>query len=373
LIDKHRLKTMACSEAALFQGRRGLFEARGFPEKIAASATYFAFATWFPALLPIAPFLLLTGAGPEGCLVLDLLACVVQKPLPLFELTRGGFLSLDVTTQPTLLIRQGRLTESTWSILCASNHPNAQISTTNGIKKIYCTKALYLGDESMAAGTDDGLLRIDIPPSHGRLPVLDANEKLRLSAEFQPQMRAYYERNATQVRDSAFYLPDFSSPLRILSRALGAPLAGAPELQNALGPLLHELQESMNATLWLDPKCVVIEALLFWSHKRETAAAHVGAIAETANAILQGRGENTQLEAKAVGATLRRLGLVPKRDRQGYAIRLDDTVRRQVHRLASQFAVASVQEGMMRCDHCAECFSCESVGDEKNASSLQTG
>jgi hypothetical protein len=365
---------MACSEAvALFRGVRGLLEVRGFPEKIAVFATYFAFATWFPALLPIAPVLLLTGAGPEGCLLLDLLGCVVQNPLPLFELNRSGFLSLDLTAQPTLLIRQECLSELTWSLLCASNHPNAQISMTNGIKKIYCTKALYLGDESMAAGTDDGLLRIDIPPSHGRLPVLDANEKLRLSAEFQSQMRGYQEQNATQVRDATFYLPDFSSPIRIVSRALGAPLAGAPELQTALGPLLRELQESLNATLWWDPKCVVIEATLFWCHKREVKLAHVGAIAETANAILHGRGESIQLEAKAVGSTLRQLGLVPKRDRHGYAIGLDETVRRQIHRLASQFAVASVQEGMMRCDHCAECFSCESVGDEKNASSLQTG
>jgi hypothetical protein len=361
---------MSCSETTLFQGVRGIFDSHDFHERAALSATYFAFSTWFSESLPIAPCLFLTGAAPEARLLLELLECVVHKPLSLSELTRGGFLSIDISSAPTLLIQQNYVSDSLWSLLRASIHRDAQVSTPSGVQKIYCAKAIYLGNESNAVELDDGFLRVDIAPSHNRLPILEADERLNLSTEFQSRMRAFQERYAIQVRDSKFDLPEFSSPIRILVRALGAPMVAVPELQIALGPLLREYQDSMKAALWFDPTCVVIEAALFRSHQDQTERIHVGEIANTANAILTGRGETLQLEAKEAGLILRKLGLLPKRDKSGFAIRFDETIRQHIHHLANQFGVATVQEGVMSCAHCAGFVSVE-PSDERHPGTIE--
>jgi hypothetical protein len=340
--------------ADLFAGILGVVKARGFADTAALTATYFAFFTWFSAFLPCAPYLLITGAGPEARLLLELLECVVRHPLPLFELTRGGFLSIDMNSEPTLLIVQEDITDSLWKLLRASNHRNAQISGANGTRKIYCAKAIYLADESTRVRSDHSLLQINLSPLRGRLPILEAEEKKELSAEFQAKMQSYRQRNFVQVRDSQFDLPEFSSPIRILARVLGAPIVAAPELQGALGTLLRDYEESIRAAPWVDPRCVVIEAVLLRSHDGQTERVHVGEITSTANVILKVRGEAVQLEAKEVGGILRQLGLSPMRDRKGFAIRLNESIRRHIHQLASRFAVATVQEGTVLCAHCAE-------------------
>jgi hypothetical protein len=340
--------------AELFAGILGVVKARGFVDTAALTATYFAFFTWFSAFLPWAPCLLVTGAGPEARLLLELLECVVRHPLPLFELTRGGFLSIDMNSEPTLLIVQEDITDSLWKLLRASNHRNAQISGANGTRKIYCAKAIYLADESIGVRSDHGLLQINLSPFRGQLPILEADEKRELSAEFQAKMQSYRQRNFVQVRDSRFDLPEFSSPIRILARVLGAPIVAAPELQGALGTLLREYEESIRVAPWVDPRCVVIEAVLLRSHDDQTERVHVGEITRTANVILKVRGETVQLEAKEVGGILRQLGLSPLRDRKGFAIRLNESIRRHIHQLASRFAVATIQEGTVLCAHCAE-------------------
>ena len=340
--------------AELFAGILGAFKARGFADTAALTATYFAFSTWFSAFLPCAPCLLISGPGPEARLLVDLLECVVRDPLPISELTRGGFVSIDMNSEPTLLIVQEDITDSLWKLLRASNHRNAQISGANGSRKIYCAKAIYLADESTGVRSDHSLLQINLSPLRGRLPILEADEKEELSAEFQAKLQSYRQRNFVQVRNSRFDLPEFSSPIRILARVLGAPIVAAPELQGALGTLLREYEESIRVAPWVDPRCVVIEAVLLRSHDDQTERVHVGEITRTANVILKGRGETVQLEAKEVGGILRQLGLSPMRDRNGFAIRLNESIRHHIHQLASRFAVATVQEGTVLCAHCAE-------------------
>jgi hypothetical protein len=104
----------------------------------------------------------------------------------------------------------------------------------------------------------------------------------------------------------------------------------------------------------VDPRCVVIEAVLLRSHDDQTERVHVGEITRIASVILKVRGEAVQLEAKEVGAILRQLGLSPMRDRKGFAVRLNESIRHHIHQLASRFAVATVQEGTVLCAHCAE-------------------
>jgi hypothetical protein len=348
------------SSSVLFTAVLDLFKSRGFHEKVALTSTYFVFSTLFSACLPVAPCLLITGARPEARLLLELFQCLVSNPLPLFELTRREFLSIDINLEPTVLIDDDGISASMWKLLRASNHRNARVLSSTGMQTVYCSKVIYVGTDANVGDIDDSLLRINLSPLlYRRLPILEESDKLGIAAQFEPRLRAYRQRNFARVRDSRFDLPEFASAIRILARVLGAPIVDAPELQAALGPMLREYQEAIGASLWLDPRCVAIEAVLFRSHDCQTERLHVGEITRNANAILKGRGETTPLEAKAVGAILRQLGLSPRRDRNGYAIHLDDSVRRCIHQLASRFRVATVQQGEMLCAHCAEFFAFE--------------
>jgi hypothetical protein len=78
---------------------------------------------------------------------------------------------------------------------------------------------------------------------------------------------------------------------------------------------------------------------------------------------LKGRGENVLLEPKAVGAMLRSaFGIFPKRDAQGFAVRLTEDIRRKIHGLGQSFEVASFEAREERCSHCTEVFAADGLG-----------
>ena len=342
------------STAELFMAARELLMSRGFPEEVALASTYFVFPTWFPEFLPIAPCLSIAGPRPEAALLLQLLGCLVRHPLPLGEVTRDGFCSLPMDLQPTLLIDQERISRSAWGMLSASNRRRAYVPRKGGLVNVFCSKAVYCGDALDGDNFGDGALRINLPPSRGKMPILDEKDETEISGEFQAKMLAYRSRNNVEVRESRFDLPGFTSGIRLLGRVLGASIVNAPELRAGLCSLLREYEEETRASRWFDLRCVTIEAALHHCHTEPGIKVHVGDIAKTVNAILKGRGDTTHLEANEIGAVLKRLRLFAKRDSRGYAIRLDDTVCRYIHQLAYRFEVATAQEGVAMCSHCAE-------------------
>jgi hypothetical protein len=340
--------------AELFAAVREPLTSHGFPEIVAVTASYFVFSSWFSECLPVAPCLWITGPRHESDLLLQLLRCMARHPLPLRDVTRGGLFSLPMDLQLTLLIAQEKMSRSIWELLCASNDRNAYIPLKGSLKNIFCAKAIYRGFGSAEENFDESALHINLSPSHGRLPILDATEMRKIAENLQPKLLAYRLQNIAKVRESEFDLPEFNSGIRILARVLGAPIVGAPELQAGLTPVLREYHEESLASHWFDPRCIAIEAALYHCHNREEEKIHVGKITDTANAILKGRGKTTQLEAKAIGAILRLYGLSPKRDRKGFAIRLGDSICRQIHQLANSFHVSAAQADLGTCAHCAE-------------------
>jgi len=118
--------------------------------------------------------------------------------------------------------------------------------------------------------------------------------------------------------------------------------------------MLGEDQEATRAEAWSDPRCLAIEAMLYCCHSRQAGSLNVREITSTANAIMKGRGETALLNAKGLGVLVRRLGFKPRRDSTGFAIRLDDMIRRKIHQLARAFDVATVQDGAVMCADCVE-------------------
>jgi hypothetical protein len=330
----------------------------GVPEEIALPLDHFVFATWFPDCLPAAPCLVITGPSPEASLLFRLLGCLVRHPMPLIDISKASFHSALMSLQPTFLIDQ-EPPPSTMRLVIATNNPNAHLSINNGVVKVYSAKAIYGGTNGADALLGDGVLHINISPSRGKLPVLDARTEMEIKTQLQPMLLTYRARNIAKVRNSEFDFPEFASGIRILARILGAPVVDAPKLQVGLRPVLKSQEDKIRARNWVGEQHAVIEAALAFCHRGQEDRAYVGAIAATATEILKGRGESVLLEPKAVGAMLRSLNIIPKRDANGFAVRLTEDIRRKIHISARDFDVASVEDREARCPDCTDVFAAD--------------
>jgi hypothetical protein len=136
------------STEKLFSAVRETFESRGFSEHAALQAAYFTFLTWFPECVPAAPCLLIAGPRPEASFFLQLLGCTVRHALSLGEVTRGGFCSLPMDLQLTILVDLEYVSRSARSLLSASNNRDVHIPWKGTLVNVYCAKAIYCGEQN---------------------------------------------------------------------------------------------------------------------------------------------------------------------------------------------------------------------------------
>jgi hypothetical protein len=174
------------STSALFEAISDLFVVHGIPPEAARLFAHFTACTWFPELLPIAPCVVIRGPRPEAHLALGVLGSVVRHGLFLTEITMRAFGGLPMHLQLTLLI--GCLKPSVHQALGASIFPRAYLPCSEGLMHVCCAKAVYAGARAPEGLSDQSVLRIDLPPSQKRLPVIDVAEQQEIAAEFQPRL-----------------------------------------------------------------------------------------------------------------------------------------------------------------------------------------
>jgi hypothetical protein len=333
-----------------------VFVERGFSEEVATIGTYFVFASWFPDCLPEAPCLLIVGPRPEASLFFQVLGCLTRRPLQLSELNRNKMTVL-LQIQPTLLVSQSVLSPSKLKLLFASNSPNSYIFLNEGLKRFFMGKAIYLGAKADEDPVGDPKLRINLSPIRGRIPILDSKDQELIAAKFQPLFLTYRTTNIDKVRNSTFDFSWLPSGLRIIARILGACIVDEPELQANLSSFFKSQQRESREKIWIDKRCVACEVGLGFCHSGDAASlVFVGQFAENVSTVLRGRGQSESVGPKEMGAILRSIGFSPKRGNKGCALRLTDEIRRQIHKLAFQFDVASLLDGKLRCPHCREIF-----------------
>jgi hypothetical protein len=352
-------RTDCGSTVEMFAQIRNFFLDCGVSEDAAQASTYFALATWFPEFLPVAPFLVITGPESEARVFLQLLTGIVRHALPLAEINVATFHRLPMHLQPTLLI--GYVHPSMWRVFSQSNYPQTLLPDKNGLTDLYSAKAAYAG--SVLGGVaGDAILNISCPYG-GKLPAINGATKERVAADFQPKLLDYRLKHVVKVREADFDAPTLPTPLRMLARALGSCIVGAPELQAGIARLLESQGDVLRANHLIDLNCVAIEAMLAHCHGEDgPTRVGVSEIATTATAILADRGETTALESKRIGSHLRLLGFRAKRDGKGFAIHLTADVRRLIHRLARDHRVGDSEQGVPGCPDCTELMSAAQTG-----------
>ena len=340
------------STTRLFAAIQQLFTSHGFLEAVAAAATYFIFATWFIGASPIAPALFITGSRLEASLLLQLLGCLVRRPLPLAEVTRHGLCSLPMKLLPTLLISADQIRPAAMGLLRTSSRRNAFFPLRDGLVDFFCAKAVYSGDIADNDFLGEGALHVNVAPFRGPLPLLEEEYAKEVTKKFQSQLLAYRCRYILDVRESKFDVPELTPGTRMLARVFGAPIVDASALQAGLTRLLQDHEENKLELLWTDLRCVVLEAALHHCHKEPGERVQVGSITKTVNAILKGRGEAKEREAREIGFHLKGLGLIAKRKGPGWGILLDSAVCRHIHGLAHGFGLLAMRKGEARCQQC---------------------
>lgn len=126
-----------------------------------------------------------TGPSLEASDLLQILGCLVRRPLHLAEFTRQGLCSLPMELLPTFLINGEKISSATLELLRASSHRNAFIPWRAGLINIFCPKAMYCGETVEDTILDDTALHINLTTSSGQLPILDEQFCDKAAREFQ--------------------------------------------------------------------------------------------------------------------------------------------------------------------------------------------
>jgi len=342
------------STSKLYTAIRDLFTERGFSKDVSVLTAHFAVATWLAELFVVAPCLVIGGPRSEALLLLDLLGCIVRRPLQVGDLERAILTCLPYELQRTLLLSHQSSRPRAKELLAISSHRGCQLARGTTVVNAFHSKAIYCGAPLTNDDLGGGAIRIHLSPIRGHRPALSPEDQLRIANEFQPKLLAYRAANHLAVNRSTFDLPALSSEIRVLARTLGACVVGAPEIQADLKRILESYDAEARAEHWCDVRCVAIEVLLAFCHTRPDAKIYVGEVTKSVDEIQQSRGEACALEARQIGEILRSLGIHSKRDGQGFSIVLTEKMRRQVHELARDFEVAPLDQSEPPCSLCAE-------------------
>jgi hypothetical protein len=323
-------------------------------ENLAGLVAHFVLATWVLGCIPAAPRLAISGPDSlGGTQLLLLLHCLCRRPLLLTQVDINGLLSLPMEWRPTLLIHQPQLSIRMEQFLNAVQKRCVRVPRRGRLLELHNAAVTY--SESRGGRTPCKLFGLEIPVfSAGRdLPALDDVARQKIADDFQPRLLAYRLENYGKVCQSHFDASEFISPTRELAGCLGACTPEDPDLQAQLIQLLKGQDTEYRSALWTDLNTAIIEALVAYIHEGELNSIYVGKIAESAEVILEGRGEHRRIEARHVGERLRNLGLnTEPRDSKGMKLIFSQAVKRRVHELAHDLDVPTIRSGKEGCPDC---------------------
>jgi hypothetical protein len=315
----------------------------------------FVLSTHIVGALPIATSLRIIGSDTlAGSQLWQILGGLCRRAIRLTEVTSSGICALPLEWNPTLLIHQREIDSRLLRLFAAARSPNEFIPRGRRLLNLYCPIATFLEIGSVNGHKFEGI-EIPAPPPHRRVEILTEESLRRLTEEYQAKLLHYRFDNFMAARRSTFDARQFLSPMRDLARSLGACTPGETELQTELLGFLEARDAESRSAKWTDPAVVVLEALLGFVHEGEETSLYVGEIAKAVEAILRGRGEMREVEAREVGEILRNSlkFKTEARDARGFKLVLTQEVCRRVHELARDFDAPSIAQPLEGCRYCA--------------------
>jgi hypothetical protein len=307
-----------------------------------------ALSTWFVDCFRAAPVLHVTGSVVRMHLIMRLLDCMCRRPILLGRLDLSALSTLPKGLGATLLIHDEKISKNVARALNASRNRDLSVPIGRNLIHAYGAKVLF-SDPTSVSESD---LQIHLASTAGVLPDLSDDVERTMAAEFQGELLRFRMVHLDRVRDASFDCSTFNPDLQDNVRALISPLIDSADFRESILATLLSRSKGCAAARFTELDCLVIEAALCFCHDPSKDAFFVQELADVVNAILFGRHEERTTTSKAVGQTLRGLGLAAERVTRGYRIDLTNSNREKIHRLAEEHDVPSIKDGIERCDHC---------------------
>jgi hypothetical protein len=182
--------------------------------------------------------------------------------------------------------------------------------------------------------------------------MLGPQAQQEIANRFQPRLLMYRLNNFRRIANSSVDFPDFVPPVREVACCLAACVPDMPEVRPEMTFLLEKRNRQVQSDREIDPKLIVLQAMLSFSHQADRKSVRVAEVASAVNAILEEQGEMFELNAKAAGGKLGLLGLSTKRlDAKNRGMLLTDARRQLIHKRAWDFGVTETRD-LQHCEYC---------------------
>ncbi|PYX44873.1 MAG: hypothetical protein DMG83_11730 [Acidobacteria bacterium] len=308
----------------------------------------FVLSSWVFDCLPTAPCLNLCGRPGTESTLLNILASVCRRPLPLAQASIAKLSKLPEGLSPTLILNHLR-PAALMPVLAAITGSNVSLLAHHRVVDLRYATIVCTQNPIPATA-----LNVHLHPEGSAYRRITQATMEQLADEFQPYLLRYRLTRHREVANSEFDAPWLHWNVRMLARALGAAVEGSPETQARIIEALRRSDEKSKVESSQSPAAVVLEALLVACHEKRPEI-HVFEIAELANGIFLGRHDDQVLSPKALGGILRaELGLCPERNARGYALRMSSQTRQRIHKLASTYGTLSMMTPHPDCALCSE-------------------
>jgi hypothetical protein len=330
----------------------------------------FVLYTWFQDLLAVAAYLWVIGPYTAGkTRLLTLLHALCRRGVMASDISPAALYMVPNAIMPTLLIDEFETSSRAGDrdrlrLLRSGSTHEGHVIRGGNVYDTFCAKVVVSRQEPSDAALASRAVFIPMLPTRRVLPNLDTAVLQQIADRFQPRFLHYrlehYSQVVTQNRPR---VAKFAPRMRDLALALAAPVLGNPQLEAHLFKVLAAQDKEAKVARHGEPEWAVLTALYRDCH-RTGGTLTVGSLAYTVSDVLIGNDETYHLSPRAVGSTLRSLGLnTEKLGNQGRGFRLTKQFVHRVHKLASELGIkradilpyATVDAGYAGypCSHCA--------------------
>jgi hypothetical protein len=308
----------------------------GLDEKSASLVARIVLCSGIVDALPLAPALVITGPDNERAnRLVNLLRCLCRHSLPLTGVTQAGLCSLASSVRYTFLIRQAGMSKKLQRLLDDASCRDRKIPFRGSLLDLFGVQVIR---SDSAFGDDPWALRsVQIPmiPIAATLSAFDQETQRRIATEFQAKLLSFCRANLGAAQRLNFDASKFSPALRDLARSLAAATPEDAELQDEVFELLREEDTESRSARWTDPNVIAVEAVLTAWQESPGEGVYVSELSDIAQALLNGRGENSIIDPGTFGKRLRLLGFVTEpRDARGKKLQLTEAVHSRALQLA---------------------------------------
>lgn len=332
--------------------------------------------SWFPDCFEAAPYVWIVGPlGSAKTKLLRLLSCMCRRALLVGDVRAGSLYSLTDSYNPTLLIDELDLDDSSRSAdiirLLRSGTVAGVPAVRNG--KLFSTYGLKIV-ASREVPRDAALISrcviVSMLPTANETRPLDDVAMRHIAQQFQPELLMYRFANYSRVKSfrlTSSAPADLTPRMKQVARALVAPIQGHAESELIVLSALREGDRAAKIERALEPEWLGAEILFSLIHEPPIHSILVGGIAASINEKLETRGEDFRISARKIGSVLKSLGLRTEAlGSLGRGLLFTPAMSRQIHAVARRLGISrrtiATPQGLETGYGGRRCLSCEEFG-----------